>query len=168
MSNEKKNSILEFIKANYPDKIETDYDRGCAYACDEIEKLLDEDDSADKIAKFIKDEINNYFDYGEDDDNDVWMLGQREVEANLFDYYCGSYDLCQDVEELLNREEGSIMIKHMKAPTECDKCLFCREKRAGDYGSYGYCLLLDQEGINLLAHNKLSDCPIVEVEHPNN
>lgn len=32
--------ILDFIEDNRPTDIQTDWERGCAYICDEIEKLL--------------------------------------------------------------------------------------------------------------------------------
>jgi hypothetical protein len=35
-----KEMILDFIEDNRPTDIQTDWERGCAYICDEIEKLL--------------------------------------------------------------------------------------------------------------------------------
>ena len=32
--------ILDFIEDNRPTDVQTDWERGCAYICDEIEKLL--------------------------------------------------------------------------------------------------------------------------------
>lgn len=34
--------ILEFIEDNRPTEVNTDWERGCAYALDEIEKLINE------------------------------------------------------------------------------------------------------------------------------
>lgn len=33
-------TILDFIEDNRPTDVQTDWERGCAYICDEIEKLL--------------------------------------------------------------------------------------------------------------------------------
>lgn len=33
-------AILDFIEDNRPTDVQTDWERGCAYICDEIEKLL--------------------------------------------------------------------------------------------------------------------------------
>ena len=35
-----KEMILDFIRDNRPTDIQTDWERGCAYICDEVEKLL--------------------------------------------------------------------------------------------------------------------------------
>ena len=35
-----KEMILDFIGDNRPTDVQTDWERGCAYICDEIEKLL--------------------------------------------------------------------------------------------------------------------------------
>lgn len=35
-----KEMILDFIEDNRPTDVQTDWERGCAYICDEIEKLL--------------------------------------------------------------------------------------------------------------------------------
>jgi hypothetical protein len=35
-----KEMILDFIEDNRPTDIQTDWERGCTYICDEIEKLL--------------------------------------------------------------------------------------------------------------------------------
>ncbi len=35
-----KEMILDFIGDNRPTEINTDFERGCAYICNEIEKLL--------------------------------------------------------------------------------------------------------------------------------
>lgn len=34
--------ILEFIEDNRPTEVNTDWERGCAYVLDEIEKLINE------------------------------------------------------------------------------------------------------------------------------
>lgn len=39
---ELKSKLLDFIEDNYPTAISTDWERGCAYALDEIEKIVKE------------------------------------------------------------------------------------------------------------------------------
>ena len=149
ISNEKKNSILEFIEENYPTNIQSSWEKGCAYACDKIKDLLDEDNAMDKILDFIKNSRQNFTDC-------VYFYT---------DFEDGCAYVYDEVSEILDREEGSIMIKHMKAPKECSKCLFCKNKENNDYGWFGECMILNDKRINLLSHDKLNDCPIVEVEH---
>lgn len=87
MSNEKKNSVLEFIEENYPTEIKTDYEKGCAYACDEIEKLLNEDDAINKILDFTKNNRPNFI---------------------YTDFEDGCAYVCDKVLEILDKEGDSI------------------------------------------------------------
>lgn len=40
--------ILDFIEDNYPTVVSTDWERGCAYALDEIEKICEAENAGDE------------------------------------------------------------------------------------------------------------------------
>jgi hypothetical protein len=53
----------------------------------------------------------------------------------------------------------------MKMPSSCYDCPFVKNKRTNDYGSFCECGILDDyETINLLAHSKHPNCPLIEQE----
>lgn len=55
-------------------------------------------------------------------------------------------------------------IKGMEIPNDCMGCMFCNHLKSNDYGTYGDCAILgDGKRINLLLHQKHSDCPLVEI-----
>lgn len=57
-----------------------------------------------------------------------------------------------------------IGIKGMEMPNDCMKCNFCNHIKSNDYGTYGDCVILgDNERMNLLLHQKHTDCPLVEI-----
>jgi hypothetical protein len=57
-----------------------------------------------------------------------------------------------------------IGIKGMEMPNDCMECNFCNHIKSNDYGTYGDCVILgDNERMNLLLHQKHSDCPLVEI-----
>lgn len=57
-----------------------------------------------------------------------------------------------------------IVVKNMEMPSDCMECMFCNHLKINDYGSYGDCAILgDRERMNLLLHQKHSDCPLVEI-----
>lgn len=57
-----------------------------------------------------------------------------------------------------------IAIKDMEMPIDCMECPFCNHLKSNDYGSYGDCAILgDKEQMNLLLHQKHSDCPLIEI-----
>lgn len=58
-----------------------------------------------------------------------------------------------------------IVIKDIKMPSSCYDCLFAKNKKTNDYGSFCECgVLEDYETINLLEHSKHPNCPLVEQE----
>ena len=57
-----------------------------------------------------------------------------------------------------------VAIKDFEMPSDCDDCMFCVNIKNNDYGRYGNCWLTDECKINLLAHAKPSDCPLVEIK----
>lgn len=53
----------------------------------------------------------------------------------------------------------------MKMPSRCYDCPFLKNERTNDYGSFGECGILDDyETINLLAHSKHPNCPLIKQE----
>lgn len=57
-----------------------------------------------------------------------------------------------------------VAIKEMEMPSDCMGCMFCNHIKNDDYGSYGDCAILgDKERMNLLLHQKHSDCPLVGI-----
>lgn len=58
-----------------------------------------------------------------------------------------------------------VAIKDMEMPKDCMECMFCNHIKSNDYGTYGDCAILgDKERMNLLLHQKHSDCPLIDIE----
>ena len=72
--------ILDFIEDNRPTDVRTDWERGCAYACDEIEELATKPLRKDKLLDFIE---NN-----------------RPTDAQT-DWEEGCAYICDEIEKLL-------------------------------------------------------------------
>lgn len=57
-----------------------------------------------------------------------------------------------------------IGIKNMKMPEKCIDCRFCHNVKGNDYGSFGKCMITEEQ-VNLLLWEKDFHCPLIEISN---